>query len=43
MPQYVIMNGGDQKLTVENQIYIEGDKEEEAPIIEVLLLKNVPG
>lgn len=37
------MNGGTQELTVEQQIYIEGEKEKEEPIIEVLLTDNVSG
>ncbi|KAH9281440.1 5-methylcytosine rRNA methyltransferase NSUN4 [Echinococcus granulosus] len=43
IPQYITINGGTQELTVEQQIYIEGKKEEEEPIIEVLLTDNVPG
>ncbi|CUT99259.1 hypothetical protein [Echinococcus multilocularis] len=43
IPQYITINGGTQALTVEQQIYIEGKKEEEEPIIEVLLTDNVPG
>ncbi|KAL5964177.1 5-methylcytosine rRNA methyltransferase NSUN4 [Taenia solium] len=43
VPQYITINGGTQELTVEQQIYIEGKKEEEEPIIEVLLTDNVSG
>ncbi|VDN98249.1 unnamed protein product, partial [Rodentolepis nana] len=43
VPCYVALNGGSQEITVEQQIYIEGEKEKEDPIIEVLLSGSVPG
>ncbi|VDM24962.1 unnamed protein product, partial [Hydatigera taeniaeformis] len=43
VPQYVTANGGTQELTVEQQVYIEGKKDDEEPIIEVLLRDNVSG
>ncbi len=43
MPQYARINGWNEEPTVENQIYVEGEKDEEQPIIEVLLSDNVPG
>ncbi|VUZ43512.1 unnamed protein product [Hymenolepis diminuta] len=43
VPCYVTLNGGTQEITVEQQIYIEGEKEKENPVIEVLLSDSVPG